>query len=124
MEHEQQTPEVSETGEVAHNSAVSGGEQEHMSKNAIILIVLVVIVLVLVLMYVWGSRTSTPGQEQPVVDTPTTPTMTFEEFVTQDQAPLTEAAADVNGALGGLQSNTFMSDIDTLEGDLDVMLAE
>ena len=121
MEQEQQTPEVPETGEMAQNNTVSGGEQEHMSKNAIILIVLVVIVLVLVLMYVWGSRTSTPGQEQPVVDTPT---MTFEEFVTQDQAPLTEAAADVNGALGGLQSNTFMSDIDALESDLDVMLAE
>lgn len=124
MEQEQeQKPQVPEgeamSGE--QQDVATGGEQEHMSKNAIILIVLVVIVLVLVLMYVWGSRSGVEGPEATMVDEPT---MTFDEFVTQNQPPLEEAANDVNAVLGTLQTQTFMQDIDALETDLDAALAQ
>lgn len=123
MEQEQdpnlQKPEDGVMSEQPQDVA-AGGEKEHMSKNAIILIVLVVIVLVLVLMYVWGSRTSTPTDEI-VVDEPT---MTFDEFVAQNQPPLEEAANDVNAVLGTLQTQTFMADIDELETELSAALTQ
>lgn len=119
MEQEQRTPETVETDGMTKDAAIVGGEQEHVSKNAIILIVLVVIVLVLVLMYVWGSRISVRDEQQ--VDEPT---MTFEEFVTQNQAPLPEATSGANAALGGLLPSTFMEDVDALENELNAALSQ